>query len=161
MSQYQRIRLLAVVIAGLLALISMGNTDIMHPNPVINWEKVEIVNNGYIRITDEPSGWVIKLWMKNSHPYPNIAIISSLIINSEPIPESNYGATGITLGEIYTSIPDTETGVIIEGGKTEIISIYVSDANITVGSHVSMNILIHSKNGNDYYKNFNLYKSPS
>jgi len=76
--------------------------------------------------------------------------ITSVYIDSIPIPDSNYNASRIVPGEVHTSIPDRKNGLRIEVGKRDVMSIYVSDNNYTDGSRINMDIRLHSANGNDY-----------
>jgi len=159
MGQYRRFLYTAIVTAGVIALLTIGSSGVrVHPNPPCLFEKMMITDEGYYRVTDKPSGWVIRLWFKNSG-VSTASIIHLYINGSELIPESNYGANGIKAGEIHTSIPDYKTGKIIKGGEMGIISIYISDENIEDGSKIIYDIRLHSKNGNDYFSQMTLYKS--
>ena len=149
---------IATISAVVIALILVGSVTYA-PIPQIRYfEKMEIVGDGYIRITEEPSGWIIKLWLKNSGT-KQTATITSIYLNDTPIPDSNYGASKIIENEIQTSIPDRINGLRFELGQTEVVSIYVSDHNYTDNSKVNFLIRLQSANGNNYIKSMHMYKS--
>jgi len=158
-----RYRSIATVTAVFIALIFVGSlNDRGIRTHILYFEKTEIIDSSYIRITEDPSGWIIILKMEcyKIRDGPRIDVnIVELKIDDMLIPESNYNSDKIIPGMITTSIPDTKTGLLIQCGQTETITVYVSDEDVAVGSILSLNIKLHSKNGNDYARNFTLYKS--
>jgi len=160
----QRIRIVNTVIAGLIALYVLGVTLPFRNEQlfILYFEKMDFQACYSYRVLDDPSGWIIILKMEcykiPGGPRLDVNIVE-LKIDDTPIPDSNYNCDKIIPGEITTSLPDTKTGLLIECGQTETITVYVSDEGVADGSNLSLNIKLHSKNGNDYGRIFTLYKS--
>ena len=115
-------------------------------------------SNSYsIRKLSNPSGWIIKIKIHNVWFPPSA--ITSVFIDDVQIPNTNYRGTCIIPGKIYTSIPDSKTGIPLEEGDVETINIYISDTDMLIGSKDTVNIKLHSINGADYGQQFTLYKS--
>jgi len=146
MSDYLRLRSIATVCAIFVSILFVGSAmDRPHMHSFISYfEKIDF-GNGYIRITNDPSGWIIKLWLKNSGS--KSATLTSVYLNEVLVPDSNYGTSQIVQGEVHTSIPDRINGLKIKAGQTEVISIYVSDSNYSDNSRIEMNIRLNSANG--------------
>jgi flagellin-like protein len=106
------------------------------------FEKVEI-QAGYATVAT--GGWNVTLNLKNSGSAT--ATLTHCFVNE--IPVDGYGATTIVVNATHVSFP--ATGVTLESGQSDIITVYIS-SGLALTSGTTVNIRLHSSGGMDYIK---------
>ena len=114
------------------------------------FEKVEIQSGYSIKVTTGNLGWDIVLELKNSGSATSA--ITTVFINEIPIEAANYDQNAIVLGEVATNIIDTDTGVTLVSGNSTTVHVYISSTYGELTSGTTVDLKLHSANGNDYIK---------
>ena len=114
------------------------------------FEKVEIQSGYSVKDTVAPTGWDIVLELKNSGSATSA--ITTVFVNEVPIDTANYGGSAVVAGEVHTSIPDTTTGITLVSGNSTTVHVYISDTYGSLSSGTTVDLKLHSANGNDYIK---------
>ena len=115
------------------------------------FEKVEI-QTGYS--AKDASGWQLILELKNSGSAA--ATISTVFINEGPLNATDasptgYGASTYDAAQgIVCDVP--LTGLTLQSGETGAIIVYLNDGYQFFSSGTTVDIKLHSANGNDYIK---------
>ena len=112
------------------------------------FEKVEIQTGYSTRVTASPTGWNAILELKNSGSAT--ATITTVFVNEMPLDSGSYDNSSIVDGYITTSIPDA--GLTLTSGNSSYVYIYISDTFGELSSGTTVDIKLHSGNGNDYIK---------
>jgi len=117
------------------------------------FEKVEI-QTGYSQKDPTGLGWIITLDLKNSGSAA--ATISTIFINESPLDLSAYAC--LSLADANNTLELLATGMVaigetLESGQTGTILVYVPvSAPGYLSSGTTLDLKLHSANGNDYIK---------
>jgi len=113
------------------------------------FEKIEI-QTGY-SVKTVGSGWILHLELKNSGSAA--ATITTVFVNEGPLNNSDttgYSATDWVTDNIAVDFP--VAGITLESGESNTVQIYVPEDWKFLSAGTTLDIKLHSANGNDYIK---------
>ena len=114
------------------------------------FEKVEI-QTGY-SVKNATAGWELILDLKNSGSAA--ATITTVFVNETPLNATDgtgYGASDFVADNIAVDF-SIATGITLESGESSTTKIYVPLGYKHFSSGTTLDIKLHSANGNDYIK---------